>query len=163
MTKTTETEAACQHQAEVCEGRKMKRRSFLNYCLGATSIAFGGMSVYTVGKFLFPPNAFSAEAAGEAVRIALADLPVGTAKNLRYKGAASIIVRTGEKNIHALSAVCTHLGCIVKWDVSKEVLVCPCHAAIFDINGNVISGPAPRPLESFPVQLVRDEVIIGEA
>ncbi|RJP20302.1 MAG: cytochrome B6 [Candidatus Abyssobacteria bacterium SURF_5] len=161
MSKVTET--VCEHQVEMEKAPKMRRRSFLNYCVGATSLLFGGMSLYSVAKFLFPPGAFSAEAAGEAVTIPLVELPVGSAKNVRYKGIASIVIRTSEKNVHALSAVCTHLGCIVKWDSSKQVLVCPCHAAIFDINGNVVSGPAPRPLESFPVQFARDEIVIGEA
>jgi cytochrome b6-f complex iron-sulfur subunit len=141
----------------------MPRRSFLNYCLGATSLTFGGLALYAVGRYLFPPEAFSAEAAGETVRLALEDLPVGGAKNVRYKGTASVIIRTDEKVFHALSAVCTHLGCIVKWDSGKKMLVCPCHAATFDVSGNVVSGPAPRPLESYPVQIVQDEVIIGEA
>jgi cytochrome b6-f complex iron-sulfur subunit len=161
MAKTTET--VPQHETQADDGSLMPRRSFLNYCLGATSLMFGGLALYAVGKYLFPPEAFSAEAAGEAVRMSLEDLPVGGAKNVRYKGAASVVIRTNERTFHALSAVCTHLGCIVKWDSGKQMLVCPCHAATFDINGNVVSGPAPRPLESYPVQIVQDEVIIGEA
>lgn len=161
MARTTET--IPQYEKQAGDGSLMPRRSFLNYCLGAASATFGGLALYAVGRYLFPPEAFSAEAAGETVSISLEDIPVGAAKNVRYKGAASVIIRTDEKVFHALSAVCTHLGCIVKWDSGKKMLVCPCHAATFDINGNVVSGPAPRPLESYPVQIVQDEVIIGEA
>jgi cytochrome b6-f complex iron-sulfur subunit len=161
MAKVTET--AWEPQTPASKGAAIPRRSFLNYCLGATTLAFSGLTVYAVGKYLFPPGAFSAEETGEAVKISLAELPVGASKNVRYKGAASIVIRTDEKNFHALSAVCTHLGCIVKWDSGKGLLLCPCHAAMFDVNGNVVSGPAPRPLQSYPVQLAQDEVIIGEA
>lgn len=161
MARTTET--VSEPEVQVRKAAAVPRRSFLNYLVGAATVAFGGLSAYTVGKYLFPPGAFSAQAAGAAVTIALADLPVGSAKNVRYKGTAGVVIRTDEKNIHALSAVCTHLGCIVKWDDGKRLLVCPCHGAMFDVNGNVVSGPAPRPLESYPVQLSQDEVIIGEA
>jgi cytochrome b6-f complex iron-sulfur subunit len=124
---------------------------------------FGGFAVYTFAKYLFPPGAFSAQAESEGVRISFAELPVGSAKVFRYKGQPSIAIRMSDKSVRALSAVCTHLGCIVKWDSAKQLLVCPCHAALFDSNGNVVSGPAPRPLQSYPTKVTQDEVIIGEA
>ncbi len=145
------------------EGRPVERRSFLNYCLGISLCAFGGTAAYSFAKYLFPPEALGAETEGEVIRIALGEIPVGTAKIVRYKGEPSIVVRASEKAVHVLSAVCTHLGCIVKWDSVKAALVCPCHAAFFDINGNVIGGPAPRPLQSHPVKIAQDEIIIGEA
>jgi cytochrome b6-f complex iron-sulfur subunit len=145
------------------EGRPIRRRSFLNYCIGFSLFGFGGMVAYSFGRYLFPPEALGAEAEGEVVRISLGEIPVGTAKIVRYKGEPSIVVRASEKSIHVLSAVCTHLGCIVKWDSAKTALVCPCHAAFFDVNGNVIAGPAPRPLQSLPVTIAQDEIIIGEA
>jgi len=145
------------------EGNKaIKRRSFLNYWLGVSLATFGGFSAYALARYLFPPGLAGAEAAGEDVRIMLSELPVGTAKVFRYKGEPSVAVRTGEKAVRVLSAVCPHLGCIVKWDSGKSLLVCPCHAAVFDVNGNVVSGPAPRPLASYPARIVQDEVIVGE-
>ena len=142
----------------------MPRRSFLmSVCLGASMLSFGGFSAYGVGKFLFPPGALSGEGESETVRIPFSEIPVGTAKIIRYKGDPSIIVRVSDRSVRALSAACTHLGCIVKWDSAKEALICPCHAAFFDLNGNVIGGPAPSPLQSLPVKIVQDEVIIGEA
>ena len=142
----------------------MPRRSFLmSFCLGTSMFSFGGFSAYAVGKYLFPPGALASEGEGGAVRIPFSELPVGTAKIIRYKGKPSIIVRASDRSVRALSAACTHLGCIVKWDSAKEALICPCHAAFFDLNGNVIGGPAPSPLQSLPVKIVQDEVIIGEA
>ena len=46
----------------------------------------------------------------------------------------------------ALSAVCTHLGCNVRWRREESRFACPCHAGFYDPNGDVISGPPPRPL-----------------
>jgi cytochrome b6-f complex iron-sulfur subunit len=144
-------------------GRLIKRRSFLNYCIGMSLCTFGGTAVYSFGKYLFPPDTLGGEAEGEVIRIALGEIPIGGAKIVRYKGEPSIIVRTTEKSVHVLSAVCTHLGCLVKWDSVKATLVCPCHAASFDVNGNVIGGPAPRPLQTHPVKIAQEEIIIGEA
>ena len=58
----------------------------------------------------------------------------------------------------ALSRKCTHLGCTVPW-VEKEVkFACPCHASAFDITGGVISSPAPRPLDIYPIVIENNVV-----
>lgn len=152
-----------QAEAGNARGEPIHRRSFLNYCLGASLAAFGGVAFYTGGRYLLPPGAFSADVGGEAVRLSLAEVPIGDAKMFRFKGKPSVAVRVSEKTVRALSAVCTHLGCIVKWDGAKQQLVCPCHVAAFDVNGNVVGGPAPSPLQSLSVKIVLGEIIIGEA
>ncbi|MBI5117318.1 Rieske 2Fe-2S domain-containing protein [Candidatus Poribacteria bacterium] len=141
----------------------IRRRSFLNYFLGLSIGTFGGSAAYAFAKYLFPPAAIGAESGSETVRVMLAELPIGGSKIVRYKGEPTVVIRVSEKQVHALSAVCTHLGCIVKWDGSKRLLVCPCHAATFDVNGNVTAGPAPKPLASYHTKITPDEVIIGEA
>lgn len=150
-------------KADTVSGAPMHRRSFLNYFLGASLAAFGGAALYAGGRYLLPPGAFSAEQGGGTMRLPLSEVPVGAAKMFRYKGQPSVAIRVDERNVRALSAVCTHLGCIVKWDGVKRQLVCPCHVAAFDVNGNVVGGPAPRPLQSIDAKIVRDEIIIGEA
>ena len=62
--------------------------------------------------------------------------------------------------IHALSTICSHLGCLVRWDAGTGTLACPCHRASFGLEGQVLEGPPPRPLESFLVQIVEDRVIV---
>ena len=58
----------------------------------------------------------------------------------------------------ALSAVCTHLGCNVRWREGESRFACPCHAGFYDANGNVISGPPPRPLRRLETR-VKDGVL----
>lgn len=53
----------------------------------------------------------------------------------------------------ALSRECTHLGCTVPWIADEHRFVCPCHASAYDINGVVVSPPAPRPLDLFEVRI----------
>jgi menaquinol-cytochrome c reductase iron-sulfur subunit len=60
----------------------------------------------------------------------------------------------------ALSNICTHLGCRVRWIDDQEVFLCPCHNALFAKNGLVISGPPPRPLEHYPVKVEDDQLYV---
>jgi cytochrome b6-f complex iron-sulfur subunit len=55
--------------------------------------------------------------------------------------------------VYALSAVCTHLGCITRFLSDEKVIACPCHGSRFDLEGNVIHGPAPRPLPWLEMQV----------
>ncbi len=63
------------------------------------------------------------------------------------------IVRAREGYFSALSAVCTHLGCIANWKAEDGIVACPCHGSKFDREGNVIAGPAPRPLTRYAMSL----------
>jgi Rieske Fe-S protein len=53
----------------------------------------------------------------------------------------------------ALSAICSHLGCHVKWDAAGNHFRCPCHGGIYDRTGKVVSGPPPRPLDQLRVRV----------
>jgi cytochrome b6-f complex iron-sulfur subunit len=61
------------------------------------------------------------------------------------------IVRLEDGGFLALHRKCTHLGCSVPWDAEQNRFACPCHASVFDMRGDVVSAPAPRPLDLFPV------------
>ena len=63
------------------------------------------------------------------------------------------IVRAREGYFYALSATCTHLGCIANWKADEGIVACPCHGSKFDREGNVIAGPAPRPLPRYAMSL----------
>ncbi len=66
------------------------------------------------------------------------------------------IVRTKEGGFYAVSAVCTHLGCITQWKEDARQIQCPCHGSKFEPNGKKIEGPAPRPLPHFAITLTAD-------
>lgn len=53
----------------------------------------------------------------------------------------------------ALSRTCTHLGCSVPWNEDEHKFICPCHGSTFDLTGEVLTSPAPRPLDTYPVRI----------
>jgi Rieske Fe-S protein len=60
----------------------------------------------------------------------------------------------------ALSNICTHLGCRVRWISEGNRFICPCHNASFDKEGEVIEGPPPRPLDRYEVKVEDDQLYI---
>ncbi len=72
-----------------------------------------------------------------------------------------IVIRTAQSSVSALSAVCTHAGCLVGFDGQRKVLQCPCHGSMFSESGVVLGGPAPLPLRSYPATLADNQVTIS--
>jgi cytochrome b6-f complex iron-sulfur subunit len=107
--------------------------------------------VFFLGRFLRP----MVRQKKTLLTVAKADIPVHGA--LVYKEArVAVIMEAGE--IYALGLVCTHLGCTST--VTPRELVCPCHGSIFDRRGNVIKGPADRPLVRYTVEDHGDRVTV---
>jgi cytochrome b6-f complex iron-sulfur subunit len=63
------------------------------------------------------------------------------------------LARLEDGSLLALSRRCTHLGCSVPWNEEERRFVCPCHGSAFSLTGEVLTGPAPRPLDTFPVRI----------
>ena len=70
------------------------------------------------------------------------------------------VVRKNESEVRVFSDVCTHLGCRVTWHADQEHYISPCHDGHFDILGNVISGPPPRPLDEFVTKIEGGELFV---
>lgn len=70
------------------------------------------------------------------------------------------LYRTADGGFLALSSKCTHLGCTVQFNTEKNKYECPCHASAFNANGEVLSAPAIRALDYFPVQIHDNKVLV---
>mgnify|MGYP005726849635 CR=1 FL=1 len=73
--------------------------------------------------------------------------------------AAYVRTEDGE-NFEAMTNICPHLGCRVRWIDDQELFFCPCHNASFDKNGDVLDGPPPRPLDRYEVKKEDDQIFI---
>jgi hypothetical protein len=71
-------------------------------------------------------------------------------------------VRTAAGDLKAFSATCTHLDCTVQYKNDQGILWCACHNGKYDLNGRNISGPPPRPLDSFRVVVQGEEVLVSK-
>lgn len=92
--------------------------------------------LHFVSDRLHPPEATS-----------LRDVQPGEGKHVRVHGERLAVYRDRRGGLHAVSAVCTHLGCLVKFNAAETTWDCPCHGSRFTVGGEVIDGPATRALE----------------
>jgi Rieske Fe-S protein len=72
---------------------------------------------------------------------------------------AFVLRKEGEDPL-VFSDVCTHLSCRVNWNEENSEFYCPCHAAFFSKNGEVVSGPPPRPLDRYEIKVDGDQLFI---
>ena len=70
-----------------------------------------------------------------------------------------IFIRSSEKEIKVLDSVCTHKHCTVGYDPEKKLVVCPCHGSTFGLDGEVLEGPAEKPLKAFEAELDEDRIV----
>jgi Rieske Fe-S protein len=145
---------------------ELDRRTFLDVLLATGFVSTAIAIAYPVSRFLIPP------AGGEP---ATASVVAGRASTLRPNSATifkfgskpGIVVRTIEGDVRAFSAVCTHLDCTVQFKAETSQLWCACHNGTYDLGGNVVSGPPPRGLEKFVVNVRGEgddaEIVVSRA
>ena len=76
--------------------------------------------------------------------------------------ASAWVVKKSEAEVIAFSSACTHLGCAYRYDDAAKNFICPCHTSAFSIDGQVLSGPAPRALDRYEVKLDKGRVMLGD-
>ena len=82
-------------------------------------------------------------------------------KVVSEKGTAWV-VKKPDQSVTAFGPQCTHLGCAYHWEESKGDFVCPCHNSVFSLDGKVLSGPAPRPLDRFETRIQGGKLLLGD-
>ena len=139
---------------------EVSRREFLNF--GKKLLVVTGLAAVAapIVAFFYPTQL--EEIPSDPVSAgSIEEFPINSSKTIRFGRYPALIVNTPE-GLRAYSAVCTHFACIVKWDPELQQIVCPCHEGYFDaLDGTVISGPPPTPLEKLAIELVEDQVYIG--
>jgi quinol---cytochrome c reductase iron-sulfur subunit, bacillus type len=72
------------------------------------------------------------------------------------------VVKRADKTVTAFGPQCTHLGCAYHWEEGKNEFLCPCHSSVFSVEGKVVSGPAPRPLDRYEVKVEGNHLMVGK-
>lgn len=129
----------------------MERRSLLRYAWIGLGVAAIGEAAWIVASFLKPRRPDANDDAGLFVAGPSDAFEPGSVT--AFPAGKFYLVRLDDGGFLALHRQCTHLGCSVPWDAASGRFACPCHASVFDVRGVVLSPPAPRPLDLFPVRI----------
>jgi Rieske Fe-S protein len=151
---------------------RVNRREFL----GITTLSIGGLIsamlgipavAYILGPALQRQAAQNWISLGSVNKVEIDTPSLFKAKVERKAGwivseeelAAFVLTENGRDFI-AMSNICTHLGCRVRWIAERQQFLSPCHNGVFDKHGNVVSGPPPRPLDRYQVKIENDQIYI---
>jgi Rieske Fe-S protein len=137
----------------------VSRRRFVEVLLGTGFVATAVAFLYPVLRYLVPPRA--ADLGSDAVVAGrVGEMKPNSGKIFRFGNRPGLLIRTSSGEYRAMSATCTHLSCTVQYRDDLRQVWCACHNGKYDLNGRNISGPPPRPLEVFEVQVRGDEIFV---
>jgi Rieske Fe-S protein len=138
---------------------KTNRRKFLNFLIGGGLLGWLASVFYPIIAYLVPPKI--PEASVNSVSAGpVGDFPTNSGKIIQFGRKPVLVIKDENDDFHAFDGTCTHLDCIVQYREDSKQIWCACHNGFYDLSGRTISGPPPRPLEEYPVNIVNDEIII---
>ena len=139
---------------------RFDRRGFLDSLLGAGFVSTILAMAYPVWRFLIPPA--SGEPVTQSVVAAQASqVKPNSGMLFKFGSRPGLLIRTPDGDLQAFNAVCTHLDCTVQYKADTSQIWCACHNGLYDLSGNVVSGPPPRPLERLVVNQRGEDVVVS--
>lgn len=144
--------------SEISPKSRERRRFFLLTLVAGIAASISGISVWAIIRYLSPGKGVDGEG---KTSLKLSDVSMKKSFMFQHLGRPAILLQVQPGQYSALSAVCTHLGCIVKWVDDKQIFLCPCHGGQFTQKGEVLGGPPPKPLQNIPVNIIGDRIVIG--
>ncbi|MEZ4727270.1 MAG: Rieske 2Fe-2S domain-containing protein [Caldilineaceae bacterium] len=139
------------------DAKQLSRRELMSYAWGVA------LSVLTLemgaASYFFMAPRFRAGEFGGKFFLAEATVPSTVAPPVGYMAGKFWLVNTAD-GPKALYMVCTHLGCLYKWEPSQERFECPCHGSKFRYDGYYIKGPAPRSLDQFAIGRENGQIVV---
>ena len=136
-----------------------ERRTLLRWLLGGGFTASVVSFLYPAVKFMNPPTVPEAST-NEVSAGKVQSLKPNSGKIVKFGSRPALLIRVSETEWRAYSAICTHLNCTVQFQDSTRQIWCACHNGFYDLNGKVVSGPPPRPLEEYAVHIRGEDVVI---
>jgi cytochrome b6-f complex iron-sulfur subunit len=145
--------------AKMPEGtsERISRRQFIGWAWAAAVALLFVQASGALYQFLKPivkAGGFGSTVSAGNVK----EFKIGSVSTVREMH--GFVSRLDEKGVVVMAWKCTHLGCTVPWVDAESQFHCPCHGSIFNPKGEVVAGPAPRPLDLYPAQVVDNELIV---
>jgi len=137
--------------------KKVSRREFLGWAWGVSLAGLFGQAGAALFDFFKPrvePGGFGSKVVAGQVN----EFQPGTVSHVPR--GRFFISRLEDGGLLALWHRCTHLGCTVPWRQDEGQFHCPCHSSLYNTRGEVIGGPAPRPLDLFPIEIAEGQVVV---
>lgn len=144
---------------------------YLTSIYGFFAVITGMLAVPAFAYLFFPPRAKRDEEWVDAADLSQLQINEPQEVSFRRKKvdgwkvssekATAWVVKTGAEQAIAFTPQCTHLGCAYHWDDASKHFLCPCHTSFFAIDGKVLGGPAPRPLDRYEVKIAGNRLQIG--
>lgn len=137
------------------------RRRFVNWLVGTSA---GGLMIsifYPIGRYLIPPEAGESSATTVTLPFGPDEMAPNSGQAFRFGNRPGLLIRTQTGELRAFSAECTHLDCTVQYRGEQRDIWCACHNGVYDLRGQNVSGPPPRPLDAFQVNIVEGDVVIA--
>ncbi len=134
-----------------------RRRFLAGATFGSLGAAFLGSLAICV-RYLWPSVLFELPSRFRAARSS----DLARKRILFLRDRALYLVRD-DQGVFAQSAVCTHLGCLTRPNASEDGFFCPCHGSEFALDGSVLKGPAPRPLDRVHLERRAEELWVDQA
>lgn len=138
------------------------RRNFVNWLLGTSAGAFVASLLYPVARYLVPPPTGESTAVSVTLPVKADDVKPNTGQIFKFGSKPAILVRTAAGELRAFTAVCTHLNCTVQYRPDLGQIWCACHNGHFDLNGHNVSGPPPRPLDAYVVNVRGTQIVVSK-
>ena len=139
------------------KGLPINRREFFGFVWIFSLFALFGQASNALLQF-FKPRIEEGAFGGKIIAGRVAEFGLGTVNHIQQ--GRFYISHIEGAGVMAIWHRCTHLGCTVPWREEEKRFHCPCHSSIFSPAGEVVSGPAPRPLDIFPIEIIEDEVYV---
>lgn len=136
------------------------KRTFLNLLLGGWAAAFAASVLYPLGRYLVPPRASGPATNSVTLPLKASEVKVNSGTIFKFGQRPGLLVRTEEGEFKAFAAICTHLDCTVQYRSDAQQIWCACHNGFYDLLGRNVSGPPPRPLEEYKVNVQGEEIVI---
>lgn len=159
-------------QMSKSDSKMLSRRKFLSFGIAAIATLISAATAIPFVAYAVSPALRKDQVRWLEVGL-ISDITLGVPKKLEYaslkrdgwveettKKAVWVLTKDGQ-NYTVYDPRCTHLGCAYSWQADKNRFFCPCHDGVFDLDGRVIGGPPPRPLDRFETKIENGKLYVG--